>query len=244
MSESDSTTPTPSPKPVPRPAPPRGGAPSPAVLAGKKPSAPLLPAAPPVAEYDAKAIAAAKEFGSVAEDGTITVQDGTQVRVIGHVPGSPAEAAAAAEQSAAKSAAQPDGAEQTAGEAQAAPAVEQQPEAAEQAPSAQSAAQSSVSASDASEALEPYARGYLDLVAFLDLTQKKLAAPEHTHNELNRLLENLRKNMKEPKVVGDIPALRARAHELREAAKAEIAKLEEARAAKRAEATRRRIGSE
>ena len=34
-----------------------------------------LPVAPPVAEYDAEQIAAAAAFGSVGEDGTITVQD-------------------------------------------------------------------------------------------------------------------------------------------------------------------------
>src|SRR5699024_2193446 len=93
---------------------------------------------------------------------------------------------------------------------------------------------------DRDKALEPFARGYLDLVAFLDLTQATLNAPEHTQNELNRLLENLRKNMKEPKVVGDIPALRARAHELREAAKEKIRGLEAERARAREESTRRR----
>src|SRR5699024_850563 len=69
-----------------RPAPPPGPkppVPSPKVLAGKRPTAALLPAAPPVAEYDEESLAAAKTFGSVAEDGTVTVQDGTQVRTIG-----------------------------------------------------------------------------------------------------------------------------------------------------------------
>src|SRR5690625_3257021 len=46
--------------------------------------------------------------------------------------------------------------------------------------------------------------------------------------------------MKEPQVVGDIPALRARAHELREQAKGKIQELEAQRAQARAEATRRR----
>lgn len=187
MSESETpvppqTAPSASPKPraVPRPS-PRPGAPSPAALAGKKPSAPLLPAVPPPAQYDEAAIAAAREFGSVAEDGTVTVQDGTQVRTIG-----------------------------TTAEA------------------------------DRDKALEPFARAYLDLVAFLDLTEKRLAAPEHTQNDLNRLLENLRKNMKEPQVVGDIPALRARAHDLRENAKSKIQALEAERVAAREEATARR----
>lgn len=181
--------PAPGPRPGARPAPgprgsgprPRPAVPSPAALAGKKPAAPLLPAAPPAAEYDAEQIAAAKEFGAVAEDGTVTVQDGTQVRTIG-----------------------------------------------------------SVDAAAEGDPLEPYAKGYLDLVAFLDLTEKKLAAPEHTHNELNRLLENLRKNMKEPQVVGDIPALRQRAHDLREQAKSLIAGLEARRAEERAGAVERR----
>lgn len=160
---------------------PRPGAPSPAALAAKKPSAALLPVAPPVTEYDPEKIAAAAEFGTVGEDGTVTVQDGTQVRTIG-----------------------------------------------------------TTTETDRAAALEPFARGYLDLVAFLDLTQTTLNAPEHTQNELNRLLENLRKNMKDPQVVGDIPALRTRAGELREIAKEKIRALEAQRAAGREEATRRR----
>ncbi|WP_241237396.1 DUF349 domain-containing protein [Brachybacterium saurashtrense] len=174
----------PGPRPgSPRPAAPgpRPGAPSPAALAAKKPSAALLPVAPPVTEYDPEQVAAATAFGAVAEDGTVTVQDGTQVRAIGQTQ-----------------------------------------------------------ETDHAAALEPFARGYLDLVAFLDLTQTTLNAPEHTQNELNRLLENLRKNMKEPQVVGDIPALRARANELREQAKEKIRALEAERAKGREEATRRR----
>ncbi|UVY83134.1 DUF349 domain-containing protein [Brachybacterium sp. NBEC-018] len=177
--------PTPSPRPRPgRPGPTPGGAPSPAALAGRKPAAPLLPAAPSVTEYDAALLAEAKTFGAVTEDGTVTVQDGTQVRTLGE-----------------------------AGQAQ---------------------------GIDPETALDPFARAYLDLVAFLDLTEKKLSTTGHTHNELNRLLENLRKNMKEPQVVGDIPALRARAHELREKAKAQIAELESARTAARQDAIARR----
>ncbi|WP_422117348.1 DUF349 domain-containing protein [Brachybacterium sp. UNK5269] len=160
---------------------PRPGIPSPAALAGKKPTAALLPVAPPVAEYDPEQIAAAKAFGAVAEDGTITVQDGTQVRTLG-----------------------------------------------------------STTEADHDAALEPFARAYLDLVAFLDHTAATLSAPEHTQNELNRLLENLRKNMKEPQVVGDVPALRARANELREQAKEKIRALEAQRAEGREAAIRRR----
>lgn len=171
------------PTPTPRPAAPgpRPGAPTPAALAAKKPSAALLPVAPPVTEYDPEQVAAAAAFGAVSEDGTVTVQDGTQVRTIGNT-----------------------------------------------------------TETDRAAALEPFARGYLDLVAFLDLTQTTLNAPEHTQNELNRLLENLRKNMKEPKVVGDIPALRARANELREVAKEKIRALEAERARGREESARRR----
>ncbi|MGY5764344.1 DUF349 domain-containing protein [Brachybacterium sp. DNPG3] len=172
-----------SPRPVPGPKP--AGA-SPAALAGRKPTAPLLPAAPTVTEYDDEQVAAAKTFGAVAEDGTVTVQDGTQVRTVGTAPAE-------------------DGAPV-----------------------------------DADAALTPFAHAYLDLVAFLDLTEKKLAAPEHTHNELNRLLETLRKNMKEPQVVGDIPALRARAHTLRESAKEKIQQLESQRVAAREQAVARR----
>ncbi|MFI8778668.1 DUF349 domain-containing protein [Brachybacterium paraconglomeratum] len=176
---------TPAPTPAPKPAPggprPRPAAPSPAALAGKKPTAALLPVAPAAAEHDPAEIAAAKAFGSVAEDGTVTVQDGTQVRTIG-----------------------------------------------------------TTTETDHDGALEPFAKGYLDLVAFLDQTATALTAPEHTQNELNRLLENLRKNMKEPQVVGDIPALRARASELREQAKEKIRALEAKRAEGREAATRRR----
>ncbi|WP_062951186.1 DUF349 domain-containing protein [Brachybacterium sp. sponge] len=176
---------TPAPSPAPKPAPggprPRPAAPSPAALAGKKPTAALLPVAPAAAEHDPAEIAAAKAFGSVAEDGTVTVQDGTQVRTIG-----------------------------------------------------------TTTEADHDAALEPFAKGYLDLVAFLDQTASALTAPEHTQNELNRLLENLRKNMKEPQVVGDIPALRARASELREQAKEKIRALEAKRAEGREAATRRR----
>lgn len=176
---------TPAPTPVPKPAPggprPRPAAPSPAALAGKKPTAALLPVAPAAAEHDPAEIAAAKAFGSVAEDGTVTVQDGTQVRTIG-----------------------------------------------------------TTTETDHDAALEPFAKGYLDLVAFLDQTASALTAPEHTQNELNRLLENLRKNLKEPQVVGDIPALRARASELREQAKEKIRALEAKRAEGREAATRRR----
>ncbi|MFC7374284.1 MULTISPECIES: DUF349 domain-containing protein [unclassified Brachybacterium] len=180
--EQTEPAPDPAPRPTPRPAPgPKPGVPSPAALAGKKPTAPLVPVAPPVTDYDAEQLAAAKAFGSVDEEGTVTVQDGTQVRTIG-----------------------------------------------------------TTTETDRDKALDPYARGYLDLVAFLDLTQKTLNAPEHTQNELNRLLENLRKKMKEPQVVGDIPALRARANELRENAKSKIQALEAKRADERAEATRRR----
>ncbi len=171
---------------------PRPGKPSPAALAGKRPAAPLIPVAPPQQEYDEADIAAALEFGSVAEDGTVNVQDGTQVRAIGSVP--PAEGGDAAANT----------------------------------------------AKDHAAVLRPFAEAYLDLVAFLDLTEKKLAAPEHTQNDLNRLLENLRKRMKEPQVIGDIPALRTRASALREAAKEKIHAMEADREKAREEATARR----
>lgn len=172
MSESE----TPSPKPVPRPAPP-----SPAALAGKRPTAPLIPVAPPAQEHDEEALAAASAFGSLREDGTVTVTDGTQTREVG----------TSAEK-------------------------------------------------DEAAALRPFAIAYLDLVGLLDLSEKKLAVPDLTQNDLNRLLESLRKNLKEPKVVGDIPALRARASELREQAKSRIHALEAERESARAAATARR----
>jgi hypothetical protein len=169
-----------SPRPTPRPA-PRPGTPSPAALAGRRPSAPLIPVAPPVQEYDDAAVQEALAFGALEEDGTVSVQDGTQKRSLG--------AAASA---------------------------------------------------DREEALVPFARAYLDLVAFLDVTQQRLAAPQLSQADLNRLLENLRKNMKEPQVIGDIPALRARASELRENAKEKIHALEEERLQARDAATAER----
>ena len=180
----EAAAPTPAaaaPKPSPAGAGSRPAAPSPAALAGKKPTAALVPVAPAVTEHDPAEIAEAKVFGAVTEDGTVTVQDGTQVRTIG-----------------------------------------------------------TTAETDHDAALEPFASAYLDLVAFLDQTASLLNAPEHTQNELNRLLENLRKNMKEPQVVGDIPALRARASELREQAKEKIRALEAKRAEGREAATRRR----
>ncbi len=178
MSESETPAPRPVPRPVPRPA-----APSPAVLAARPAdAAPLIPVAPPVVEHDEAQVAEALAFGAVAEDGTVTVTDGTQVREIGKAE----------------------------------------------------------DPSDHEAALRPFARAYLDLVAFLDQTESRLAAPTHTQAELNRLLEQLRKNLKEPQVVGDIPALRARAGELREKAKELIQGLEAERTKAREEATARR----
>ncbi|WP_240613373.1 DUF349 domain-containing protein [Brachybacterium endophyticum] len=180
MSESETPDPTPTPRPTPRPA-PRPKPPSPAALAGRKPSAPLIPVAPPVQDYDEDSIRQALAFGDIDENGVVVVQDGTQKRELG-------------------------------------PAT----------------------STDRDEALTPFARGYLDLVAFLDVTQQRLAAPALTQADLNRLLENLRKNMKEPQVIGDIPALRARAAELREAAKEKIHVLEQERLEARETATTER----
>ncbi|MFC0675386.1 DUF349 domain-containing protein [Brachybacterium hainanense] len=173
MSESQS----PAPKPTARPMPP-----SPAALAGRKPTAPLVPAvAPAAAEYDEAQLEAARAFGELGEDGTVTVQDGTQRREIG-----------------------------------------------------------TSTETDARAALDPFARAYVDLTVFLDQVEHALEAPSHTQVELNRLLENLRKNLKEPKVVGDIPALRARAATLRESAKEKIQALESERGEARAAATAER----
>ena len=90
------------------------------------------------------------------------------------------------------------------------------------------------------KALTPFAHAYLDLSAFLDVVEQKLQVPGLTQADLNRILEQMRKNMKEPKVVGDIPALRERAHELREKAKELIGELEKARLAAREESTKKR----
>ncbi len=93
---------------------------------------------------------------------------------------------------------------------------------------------------DRTTALTPFAHAYLDLAAFLDLMEQKLQVPGLTQADLNRILEQMRKNMKEPKVVGDIPALRQRAHDLREKAKELIGELEKERLAAREEATAKR----
>lgn len=93
---------------------------------------------------------------------------------------------------------------------------------------------------DRTAALTPFAHAYLDLAAFLDLMEQKLQVPGLTQADLNRILEQMRKNMKEPKVVGDIPALRQRAHDLREKAKELIGELEKERLAVREEATAKR----
>lgn len=158
---------------------PKKAVPSPAKLAGKTPSVPLVPIVPAAASYNDDDLAAAREFGDVKEDGTVTVKDGTQIREIGT---------------------------REAGE-------------------------------DRTAALTRFAHAYLDLAAFLDLIEQKLQVPGLTQADLNRILEQMRKNMKEPKVVGDIPALRQRAHELREKAKELIGIFEKDRLAAREEAT-------
>ncbi|GAB2550482.1 DUF349 domain-containing protein [Brachybacterium huguangmaarense] len=241
MSESQ----TPAPRPVPRPGAPRPAAPSPAALAGRTPSAPLLPVAPPEPELDEAALAEALAFGAVTADGAITVQDGTQVREIGRVPGTTAPAAPIAPVAEEQPVAEGEGAAED--DTAAAPADETATtpfaSAAEAADAATDAEASPVElpAFDRDEVLRPYAVAYLELAAFLDLTEAKLAAPSPTQAELNRLLEQLRKNLKEPKVVGDVPALRARANDLRGRAKELIAAMEAERTAAREAATARRV---
>jgi hypothetical protein len=93
---------------------------------------------------------------------------------------------------------------------------------------------------DPHEVMTPLAHAYLDLVGFLDVTEQRLAAPRLTQADLNRLLEKLRKNLKEPQVIGDVPALRHRAADLRERAKEKIQTLESERHAAREEATAKR----
>lgn len=89
-------------------------------------------------------------------------------------------------------------------------------------------------------ALEFFARKYLDIVAFLDGFQARVEAGDQTLAEVNRNLEQLRKNLKQPAAVGDIPALRERGRALRERAKERLAELEAERtAAKDAAAAQR-----
>lgn len=232
MSESD--TPRPAPRPTPRP-----GAASPAALAGRRPSAPLLPVAPPKQEYDEAAIEQALSFGAVRPDGSVTVQDGTQVRVLGEKreTNAPTEKAAPSDTETERAADEGMLAPADAAETAPADAGDTDPQTAQE---ANAAAHVELSAQEQRALLRPFAEAYLDLVAFLDLTEKRLAAPEHTQNDLNRLLESLRKNLKEPQVVGDIPALRARASALRETAKEKIHAIEAERAQAREEATARR----
>jgi hypothetical protein len=141
-----------------------------------------------VVTHDPQAVTEATAFGTIEEDGSVVLQDGTQKRTVGTVDGALATADDDAR----------------------------------------------------AKALEPFAHAYLDLVAFLDQTEQRLQAPTHTQAELNRLLEKLRKNLKEPAVIGDVPALRQRAGELREKAKDLIGGLEAQRAAEREEATAQR----
>lgn len=186
MSESATPTPRPTPRPTPpRPGAPRPGVPSPAALAAKPPRTDLVPVVPPAVEHDEESVAAALQHGGISEDGTITVQDGTQKRELGSVPADADEAARDA-------------------------------------------------------ALRPLAHAYLDLVGFLDLTEKRLASPPLTQADLNRILEQLRKNLKEPQAIGDIPALRSRAAELRERAKGMIQAIESERSTAREAAVARR----
>lgn len=75
---------SPAPASTPRP----GPVPSPALI---KPRPPVTPAAAPVAE----ASAGAEEWGTVADDGTVSVREGEGWRVVGQYPdGTPAEALA------------------------------------------------------------------------------------------------------------------------------------------------------
>lgn len=69
-------SPRPTPRPIPRPMP------RPVPVATASPVT-----APAVGPSDALLIAAAKEFGSVLDDGTVSVRDGETVRVVGQVPG-------------------------------------------------------------------------------------------------------------------------------------------------------------
>ncbi|GAA2246554.1 DUF349 domain-containing protein [Rarobacter faecitabidus] len=78
--------PTPKPRPVPKPTALRATRPGPAPSA-VAPAA-SAPTAPPA--DDAELIAEAKKFGTVAEDGTVSVRDGETVRVVGQVPGATA----------------------------------------------------------------------------------------------------------------------------------------------------------
>ncbi|MGP9693712.1 DUF349 domain-containing protein [Brachybacterium sp. AOP25-B2-12] len=183
MSESTTPSPSPAPRPTPpRPGAPRPAAPSPAALAGRATHAPLVPVVAPDAEHDEAEVAAALAYGSVDEERTIAVQDGTQKRPLGTADEGTSE----------------------------------------------------------EDALRPFAHAYLDLVSFLDLSERKLAVPGLSQAELNRILEQLRKRLKDPQVVGDVPALRARAAELREKAKGFIQEIETERTAAREAALARR----
>ncbi|WP_058233881.1 DUF349 domain-containing protein [Devriesea agamarum] len=173
-STAPSTPATPRPRAMPSPA-------QLARLADRQHRPALVPAAPTVTEYPEDKVREALTFGSIAEDGTISVKDGSGSREIGTAEGTDHEAA-----------------------------------------------------------LRPFVHAYLDLVAFLDLTEQKLSVGHLTQAELNRLLEQLRKKLKEPAVVGDLAALRERGTQLREQAKAALAVVEQERIAAKEQATARR----
>ena len=163
--------------------------PSPAALAHKTPSVPLVPIVPVSTSYDDAEVAAAQAFGEVREDGVITVQDGPHTREIGSVG------------------------EIKAGE---------------------------IDESTKAQALIPHVHAYLDLKAFLETMELKLQAPQLAQVDVNRVLEQVRKNMKDLNVVGDIPALRQKASEVREKAKEIISKLEAEKAQLREAALKER----
>lgn len=78
-------TPAPKPRPIPRPIPRPGPRPGPTAPSASTAPTPVVPAP----TLDPAEEAAAAAFGSVAADGTVTVRDGENERVVGQVPDQP-----------------------------------------------------------------------------------------------------------------------------------------------------------
>ncbi|AKV55326.1 DNA repair ATPase [Bifidobacterium actinocoloniiforme DSM 22766] len=81
------------------------------------------------------------------------------------------------------------------------------------------------------EALELYARRYLDLKERLDLFATRLKAANIKSREIDESLKSLQEETKEPAVVGDIAALRQQLSTLEDEGKAKKAQLSEERKA-------------
>ncbi|BDR54782.1 DNA repair ATPase [Bombiscardovia apis] len=95
-------------------------------------------------------------------------------------------------------------------------------------------------AANTGEALNLYARRYLDLKEKLNLFATRLKAANIKAREIDESLQSLGEETKEPAVVGDISALRAQLEELKSEGEAKKAQLSEERKAAMAKAIEER----